>query len=177
MWCLDASLYLDGRGCKAFPVLQTLLHGNQFQTLNHRRWWGQEERWNQDDVLECHFIGNDILEMLSLTSGRPQTPPHYLDNKTRVCRWSCLQKCLLNGWKKGWAKTEGKRNCLSSEKGDSEEVDTASLFLSWAGDMGLAGKNGPELREKSQGCWREDRSVLLANSRRAAHESQSSTLF
>jgi len=56
-------------------------------------------------------------------------------------------------------------------------VDTASLCLSCAEDVGLAGKRGPELREKSEGCWREDRRVLLANSSHAAHEPQASAPF
>lgn len=45
---------------------------------------------------------------------------------------------------------EGKRSCLSTGKGNSEEVCTALLFLSWVGDIGLAGKKGLKLREKIQ---------------------------
>lgn len=37
-------------------------------------------------------------------------------------------------------KKKRKRCCLSPKKGDSEEVDTAPLFQSWAGDMDLVGK-------------------------------------
>lgn len=181
MWCLDASPYLDGRGCKVFLVLQTLPQGTSKPISNpeSQKVTGMGRKVKHHLGMAFHIS----LEMTSWKSsllilGRPQTPPHYPDDETRVCRWSPgLQKCLLNWWKKGWAKTERKRSCLSSEKGDGEEVDTASLFLSWAGDIGLAGKKGPELREKSQRCWREDRRVLLANSSRAAHEPQASTRF
>lgn len=72
MWCLDASSCLCGRSCKAFQVLQTILQENPLQTLNHKKGWEREEMWNTH--LGMPF-GNHILEMLSLNSGKPQTPP------------------------------------------------------------------------------------------------------
>lgn len=117
--------------------------------------------WNKCSAVEClgRCEGSSLFSVSTTSLSTPLfSSALFWIMGTLVCSWSpCLQKCLMNGWKKGWAKIQGKRSCLSPKKGGVEDVDTALLLQSWAGDTDLSGKRSSELRKKrkdrSAPCW------------------------
>lgn len=170
LWFLDPPLYLDGRRCKAFPVLQTLFQGNQSTHFKH---WITEDVWDgkKGETPSWNAISFKMMSWkccLLLLGGHKQLSIIQIMRQEFVDDLPILQKCLLNWWKKQWAVRKEKKLSLSWE----DRYWRIQPCFSCPGQGTWAW-----LRERSQVCGRGDRRAVLANSSHPAYEPQAWTLF